>query len=221
MKILAVEFSSPQRSVAVVQSQGQKTLECESTEIIETGARANLAFDMIVQALQQARLEREQVDCLAVGLGPGSYTGIRAAIALAQGWQLARDVKLLGISSVEAIAAQAMAEGFAGRLTVIIDAQRDEFYLASFDLKSERQLEIEPLRLATLAEVQLRQNTGELLVGPEVTEWFPNSRLIFPRASMIGRLALGRMDFVSEEALKPIYLRETQFVKAPPARKFS
>jgi len=221
MKILAVEFSSPQRSVAVVQSQGQKTLECESTEIIETGARANLAFDMIVQALQQARLEREQVDCLAVGLGPGSYTGIRAAIALAQGWQLARDVKLLGISSVEAIAAQAMAEGFAGRLTVIIDAQRDEFYLASFDLKSERQLEIEPLRLATLAEVQLRQNTGELLVGPEVTEWFPNSRLIFPRASMIGRLALGRMDFVSGEALKPIYLRETQFVKAPPARKFS
>jgi len=221
MKILAVEFSSPQRTVAVVQSQGQKTLECESTEIIETGARATLAFDMIVQALQQARLEREQVDCLAVGLGPGSYTGIRAAIALAQGWQLARDVKLLGISSVEAIAAQAMAEGFAGRLTVIIDAQRDEFYLASFDLKSERQLEIEPLRLATLAEVQLRQNTGELLVGPEVTEWFPNSRLIFPRASMIGRLALGRMDFVSEEALKPIYLRETQFVKAPPARKFS
>ena len=48
---------------------------------------------------------REAIEAIAVGLGPGSYTGIRAAIALAQGWQLAREVKTLGVSSVAAMAA--------------------------------------------------------------------------------------------------------------------
>ena len=69
---------------------------------------------MIESALRQAGLEREEIECIAVGLGPGSYTGIRAAIALAQGWQLARGVKLLGVSSAECLATQAQAELFTG-----------------------------------------------------------------------------------------------------------
>src|SRR5690348_3157194 len=99
MKILALEFSSPQRSVAVVPSQDDKVAPRGLAEVVETGAQATHAFAMIQEALRQAQLEREQIDCLAVGLGPGSYTGIRVAIALAQGWQFARQLKLLGISS--------------------------------------------------------------------------------------------------------------------------
>ena len=71
---------------------------------------------------------------IAVGLGPGSYTGIRAAIAMAQGWQLARGVKLLGVSSAEALAAQAQAENIFGRVNLVIDAQRGEFYLATWEI---------------------------------------------------------------------------------------
>jgi len=57
------------------------------------------ALGMIESVLREAGLEREQIDVIAVGLGPGSYTGIRTALSIAQGWQLARGVKLLGISS--------------------------------------------------------------------------------------------------------------------------
>jgi len=64
---------------------------------------------------------------LAVGLGPGSYTGIRVALSIAQGWQLAGGVKLLGLSSVECVAAQAQAEKISGRVNVLIDAQRNDF----------------------------------------------------------------------------------------------
>ena len=220
MKILALEFSSPQRSVAVVQSQDDRVAPRGLAEVVETGAQATHAFAMIQEALRQAQLEREQIDCLAVGLGPGSYTGIRVAIALAQGWQFARQLKLLGISSAQCIAAQAAAEGFAGQLTVVIDAQRNEFYVAIFDPSSQPLREIEALRLTNLAEMQQRHDAGQLLLGPEVTNWFANGRLVFPRASMIGQLALGGTDFVSAEALKPIYLRETKFVKSPPARLF-
>src|SRR4051812_20555157 len=103
MKILALEFSSSQRSVAVVQP-GEFHEALGSHE----------PFAMIDEALRGAKLEREQIDCIAVGIGPGSYTGIRSAISIAQGWQLARPIKLLGVSSADAIAAQAHAGGATG-----------------------------------------------------------------------------------------------------------
>jgi tRNA threonylcarbamoyl adenosine modification protein YeaZ len=217
MKILALEFSSPQRSVAVAQEwtdAGALALG----EAIETGARSSNALGLVEEALRQAQIERGQIECLAIGLGPGSYNGIRLAIALAQGWQLARPVKLLGISTAECLVAQAQVEGVFGRVEVVIDAQRGAFYLAGYDLNPEARREIEPLRLASLPEVQARQQAGGILIGPEVTKWFPGSRLLYPRAATLGQLARGRTDFVPGEEMKPIYLRETQFVKAPPPR---
>jgi len=173
---------------------------------------------MIEQALAETKIEREQIDVLAVGLGPGSYTGIRAAISLAQGWQLARGVKLLGVSSADAIAAQAMAEKIHGRVNVVIDAQQNEFYLATYEIAANGGREIAPLKILKKAEVQSRVDGGEILIGPEVTKWFPSGRTIFPRAAALAELAARRNDFVPGEKLEPVYLRETNFVKAPPMR---
>ena len=217
MKILALEFSSPQRSVAVVHERtdaGPLALG----EAIETGARSTNTLGLVEDALRQAQLDRAQIECLVVGLGPGSYNGIRLAIALAQGWQLARPVKLLGISTAECLASEAQAAGCFGRVHVVIDAQRGEFYLASYDLSAETAREVEPLRLATLPEVQTCHQTDGTIVGPEVTNWFPGGRVLFPRAATLGRLARGRAGFVPGETLEPIYLRATQFVKAPRPR---
>jgi len=135
MKILALEFSSPQRSVAVVQRN----------DFQESLSGSNEPFAMIDEALRAAKIEREQIECIAIGLGPGSYTGIRSAISIAQGWQLARGVKLLGVSSVEAIAAQAQSDGATGRVQVIVDAQRGEFYIAGYELTVEGPREEEPV----------------------------------------------------------------------------
>ncbi len=60
------------------------------------------------------------------GWGRVSYAGIRVALAIAQGWQLATGVKLLGVGSVECVAAQAQLEKLFGRVNVVIDAQRGE-----------------------------------------------------------------------------------------------
>ncbi len=211
MKILALEFSSPQRSVAVVRQD----------EFHEALSGSNEPFTMIDEALRDAKLERAQIDCIVVGLGPGSYTGIRSAISIAQGWQLARPIKLLGISSAECIAAQAQADGATGRVNVIVDAQREEFYIAGYELTSDGAREIEPLKIVTRAEVQQRSEAGEVLIGPEVSRWFPSGRTVFPRAAILGKMALTRANFVPGEKLEPIYLRETKFVKAPPPRIIS
>src|SRR5438093_6385986 len=104
MKILAVEFSSTHRSVAVLDADSSKPRAVGISH--ESQGRETHAFAMIEKALEQAGLSRQSIECLVIGLGPGSYTGIRVAISVAQGWQLARGVKLLGISSVECLAAQ-------------------------------------------------------------------------------------------------------------------
>jgi tRNA threonylcarbamoyl adenosine modification protein YeaZ len=213
MKILALEFSSPERSVAVVQRSGAGQI---GAEVVERSGRETRALGMVEEALRLAQLEREQIECLAIGLGPGSYNGIRAAIALAQGWQLARDIKLLGISSVECLASQAYAEGLTGRVSLVIDAQRKEFYLAAYEIGPRESLQIAPLRLASLTEVKALEQAGASLAGPEVAKWFPGGRVLFPRAAALGQQALKRLDFVPGEKLEPIYLRETAFVKAAP-----
>jgi len=105
MKILALEFSSEQRSVAVFENG---TVLGEARE---TAGKHTQAFGLIEAALAQGGIEREQIDCVAVGLGPGSYMGTRIAIAIAQGWQLARGVKTAGISSGEASARQSTEGG--------------------------------------------------------------------------------------------------------------
>ena len=215
MKILALEFSSSQRSVAFVDAQPSGPV-LYAGEVVQSGGRATPAFAMTAAVLDQAGVEREAIECLAVGLGPGSYHGIRVAIALAQGWQLARGVRLLGLSSVDAIAAQAQAEGVRGPVTVVVDAQRDELYVADYELHETGGCETQPLRLAPVKEMQATHKAGAGCVGPEVTRWFPEGRTVFPRAEILGRLAANRNDFVSGEKLEPIYLRATTFVKAKP-----
>src|ERR1044071_47645 len=227
MKILALEFSSAQRSVAVVRSIDSgpsSAADVSLNEVVETGPTAVNAIGMIDSALKEAKIEREQIEVIAVGLGPGSYHGIRQAIALAQGWQLAAGqerVKILGISSVECIAAEACNSGFPGKVQVVIDAQRGEFYVATYEIAGESLSETEPLRIMDAQQLRARREPDLQMIGPDVGKAFEGARLIYPRAATLGELALGKTDFIPGEKLEPIYLRETTFVKArlPPTRQ--
>jgi tRNA threonylcarbamoyladenosine biosynthesis protein TsaB len=210
MKILAIEFSSDQRSAAVL-GDG-RVLGIAN----ETGTRATHAIGLVSHVLNESGLEREAIECLAVGLGPGSYTGVRSAIALAQGWQLAcgsRGIKLLGVSSVACLAEEARHRGWFGAVNVIIDAQRNEFYLAGYEIGAGGCKEVQPLKLAGMEEARARVASGALMVGPEANRWFETGRTLYPTAGTVGALAVGRTDFVGGEMLEPIYLRETNFVR--------
>jgi len=208
MTILALEFSTARRSAAVTDGQGVVLAEAA----IHSRERGTDALGLIGQVLQRANRLREAVEVLAVGLGPGSYTGIRAAIAVAQGWQLARDTRVLGVSSLESLAAQAQAEGLFGRVNLVVDAQRGEFYLATWELSAGRRRELAPAKIVAAADVATRQAAGEICAGPE------QARALFPSASTVAVLAAQRTDFLPGQMLMPVYLRETSFVKAPAGR---
>jgi tRNA threonylcarbamoyladenosine biosynthesis protein TsaB len=204
MKILAVEFSSERRSVAVVHD-GRVLAEA-----VEMGGRA--AIELVEKALAEGKVEREQIECIAVGIGPGSYTGIRGAISLAQGWQLGREVKIVGISSVECVAAQAQRDKVFNEVAVIVDAQRDEFYAGQYSVDANGYKEVAPLRIVPRAEAKALNAT---LVGPDAERLRGQGATFktFPEAAMLGQLASRRSNFILGEKLEPIYLREVNFVK--------
>jgi tRNA threonylcarbamoyladenosine biosynthesis protein TsaB len=217
MNVLAIEYSSAQRSVAVLAASAP-TNALVSSEAVETGGRAANTFGLVDEALRGAGLEREQIEVVAVGLGPGSYTGIRSAISFAQGWELARGVRVLGIPSTECLALEALAAGFRGKIGLVIDAQRNEVYLETWSLGSGEHRVLEPLRITSGATALGLREQGYVLVGPEPVRAVPDLNVVPARAMTLGKLALKRNDFIMADRLCPVYLRETSFVKAPPPR---
>ena len=206
MKILALEFSSSKRGVAV--AEGDSVLATVATDNLKTSP-----LTLIDEALQKAHLNRATIEVIALGIGPGSYTGIRSAIATAQGWQLARNVKLPPISSAEVLAATARNNGQRSEIHLLIDAQRNEYYHTSWNLTDETQTETTPLHIIGIAEAKTLEAHG-----PDIA-YSPTCHPLYPNAAILAQLAVNRTDFQPGEAIKPIYLRPTEFAKAPPLRK--
>lgn len=216
MKILALEFSSPRRSVAVARRHPDGTIELLAQRQ-ETGGRSSRAMSLIEECLAEARIGREEIDCLAVGLGPGSYTGIRASLALAQGWHLARGTKVVGLTSFELLTHQARSAGIPGPVAFAIDAQRHEFYFGESDLAPGPARAGEPFRIVAAALVSDAVAGGLVVLSPDAT-LIPGAREFFPEAEAAAILAASRNEFRAPEDLEPIYLRAVSFVKSAPPR---
>ncbi|MGE3308779.1 MAG: tRNA (adenosine(37)-N6)-threonylcarbamoyltransferase complex dimerization subunit type 1 TsaB [Limisphaerales bacterium] len=214
MICLALECSTSRRSVAV--ARDGVTL----AEAAHSAGRDTPLFGLIADVLARADLRVSDVACIAVGLGPGSYTGVRIAIAACQGWDVAQPLRLLGIPSVDATAHRAAQLGRRGRTAVITDAHRGEFYVAEFDLGPEGATPRSALRIATRPEIEALRAAGVPCVGPDLEPLALgiSADPVFPDASALAALAQGRTDFVSAEALEPVYLRLPTFVKAPAGR---
>jgi tRNA threonylcarbamoyl adenosine modification protein YeaZ len=211
MKILALEFSPPERSVAVIDG--------EVRSFVGEPNQGSAAFSSISRALDEAQLKPPDIECIAVGLGPGSYAGIRTAISIAQGWQLARGVKLLGVNSAEAIACRAQRAGLFGVVNLVFDAQRDEVYSIRYDIDPNNTRLLGDFELLTLAQEVLRVDAGEIFIKADNGPWQAGKhQSLFADAREVGLLAARSQNFRSGCQLEPIYLRKAEFVKAPPAR---
>jgi tRNA threonylcarbamoyl adenosine modification protein YeaZ len=204
MKLLALDFSTLRRSAAVLDETGNLI-----SSVTQQPQRAGSPFPLISETL--GTIAPEQIDAIAVGLGPGSYTGIRSSLAIAQGWNLARNIPAAGISSVDAVVFAAVEKGLRGEVEVVIDAQRNELYSAIYQLTSETFSLLRPLKI-------LAQPETTRLIGPEANRWSKEAVIIEPSAAAIGKLAAREKKFGPPEALEAIYLREPSFVKAPAVR---
>ena len=129
MKVLAYDTSGPRLSVAL-QANGKILGESVS----EAGVRhSDVLMPMIEALLKECRTKMDTIDVLAVGLGPGSFTGLRVGIATAKVLGYVLKKKIVGVSSLEAAAHAAM-RGTQGRAAVLKDARRSRVYGAVYEM---------------------------------------------------------------------------------------
>jgi tRNA threonylcarbamoyladenosine biosynthesis protein TsaB len=217
MRILALEFSTDRRSVAVVGIEPGGPAQVLGAAR-EAGGRSARVFGLIQDALVAAGVEREGIDLVAVGLGPGSFAGIRVALAVAQGWHLARGVRVAGLSSLRCLAFGLQAAGEWGRWWLAVDAQRGMFHVEEWDVARDAVWAAGEPRLVEPAELRRRIETGGAVAGPELVERLGCGREIHPEAGILGRLASEFEGTLQPEGIEPVCLRPTEFVRAAPAR---
>jgi tRNA threonylcarbamoyladenosine biosynthesis protein TsaB len=129
MRFAAIETSGDWCSVALW-VEG----EVAGAERRAINRHSELALPMLDALLQGTGLAAAQLDAVAFGAGPGSFTGLRIACGIAQGLAFARDLPVLGVSAFEAIAE----ESAAPRVVACIDARMREVYYSALEKREGR-----------------------------------------------------------------------------------
>jgi tRNA threonylcarbamoyladenosine biosynthesis protein TsaB len=123
MNLLAIDTSADFCSVAA--SRGEALFSRHEP----AGQRqAERVLDIVSEVLIEARLQLSQIQGIAYGAGPGSFTGLRIAAGVTQGLALARGLGVIGIGTLLALAEETAGE----RIIACLDAHRDEVYHAAY-----------------------------------------------------------------------------------------
>jgi tRNA threonylcarbamoyladenosine biosynthesis protein TsaB len=222
MITLAIDTSTPRGSVALLRDDkplAEKTFD-------RSQAGGNL-FDTAAKLLSENQLGVSDIGLLAVGLGPGSFTGIRAGIAAAKGLALPRQLPIKGASSYDALALTALPKmpRDCPQMCVLGDARRDEIYFTLYDHAGRR---VKDCQIATLEAVADEIHQPIWFVSSEIERYKSDLALlfggfasiaeapVFPSALAVGWLAFHRFrddDDHGDENPEPIYLREAQYRK--------
>lgn len=184
MKLLAFETATEACSVALyVDGQVSERFE------IAPRRHAELSLPWAEQLLAEAGLARSQLDAIALGRGPGAFTGVRLAIAIAQGIALALDRPLLPVSTLQVLALRAPAD--ATHVLSSIDARMGEVYVA-------RQLRVDGQWQLQGEEVVCAPDAVTL---PEGSRWFGVGTGFGAADGVLATRLAGQLDGVDAQAL--------------------
>lgn len=117
---------------------------------------------VVMQLIAEAGLTLQQLDAIAFGRGPGSFTGLRTACSVAQGLGFGAGVRLLPIDTLHAVAEEARERFAVQRVVALLDARMDQVYAAEYDFGEHTPAHGEP-RL--LAPEDVRAPAGWALAG--------------------------------------------------------
>ncbi|MEG1942734.1 MAG: tRNA (adenosine(37)-N6)-threonylcarbamoyltransferase complex dimerization subunit type 1 TsaB [Angelakisella sp.] len=222
MKILALDGSAAAGSAAVCEED--KVIGEAFLHTAKTHSQTLLPMTQELLALSDTTLG--ELDFLAVTVGPGSFTGLRIAIAAIKGMAMGADKPCVGVSTLEALAYNL--RGFEGVAAAVMDARCEQVYTALFDLHGGeviRRTADMAIPLAELSEMLKNEKETVFLVGDgaimcytKLSNEHPTLRLApaplrYGRASAVAACAYAK--FASEgaipaEALLPSYLRLPQ-----------
>src|SRR2546423_5188724 len=205
MKTLALEMSTAQGSI--VWREDEKTLfDCR----FAADRKHSGAFFENVQLCLERFGRPEQI---IVGLGPGSYAGVRIAIATALGLRSATGAKLMGIPSICALDVEA------SDYCVIGDARRQSFFFAR--IESGRLVDGPILESEAELQARLKRLTVSIFASESLPQ-FSQVKPAFPSAARLAKMAMGPGGEIGDvESLEPIYLREPHVTVPKPLGLFA
>lgn len=218
MKMLAIETSTEACSVAL-------WIDGEMQERFEVAPRRHteLVLPWADELLASAGIGKSGLDAIAVGRGPGAFTGVRLAVALVQGMALALDIPVVPVSTLAALALRADAHPGATPILAAIDARMDELYLGLYRRDPDRLLvPVGEEWMSRPAETKLPGDVTAVGVGSGFAagagalvtalgarlQQFDASAL--PHAAdvaRLGALAFARGEAIAADLLEPAYLR--------------
>jgi len=191
MITLAIDTSTSTGSVAVV---AFREIAFEESFTADRSHSSSL-----FAALERARYTFARLDQIVVGLGPGSYAGIRIGISAALGMSLSLGVRLYGIPSIAAL--DVPATGY----LAIGDARRGTFYLTHIDHGVCQEGPSITTEAGVRAEIQYKMLP---VYTSEPSEVFPSAVVAHPSARLLANLASTGRGIVQTDNLEPLYLRE-------------
>lgn len=220
MRLLAFDTATEACSATLIDGE-----RCISRYEEPGRGHAERILPMIDEVLREAGIELADVDGIAVGRGPGAFTGVRIAISVAQGLAFGADKQVALVSDLAALAQRAVDEHGAPLVLASIDARMGEVYWACYERGADG--------LVSLAGEEHVSPASDVRFPPGA-EWHgagsgwaaeglqrraqsmgqASERLhgkAFPRAQEIARLAVAmfaRGDLVSAEQALPVYLRD-------------
>ena len=217
MNILALDTSMGACSAALLRSAAATQRLISRHELMQRG-HAEALMPMVAAIMAEAELDFANLDLIAATVGPGSFTGVRIAIAAARGFALVTKAKLWGTDSLTVMAAEASAgdvmQGPNASFAVAVDARRDMIYLGLFGADGQRREG--PLLLTPQDAVGLLPGDLRIVVGSGATLLAeaanahghtiePRSLDLQPNASALAELALLAHETIP--VLRPLYLR--------------
>lgn len=230
--ILAIDTSSAWCSVALSLDPSTESV-VQRHELLGPEASQHL-LPWITELLQHQGITLRDLDAIAVGIGPGAFTGVRLAVAVVQGLAIASQLPIAPVASLDAIAAtaidhpliQAMDAG-KHQFTVAIDARMGEVYWAYYSVMKAAQAGSDKTVLPErMGEIQLSRpedvqiGISECIFGSAVTQYpshfeehLPSSQLdgaLGVTASGVLRCAkamLAKGQLIAVDQLEPLYVR--------------
>jgi tRNA threonylcarbamoyl adenosine modification protein YeaZ len=197
--LLAFDTATP--AVTVALHDGQRVVAERTT--VDAMRHGELLAPSITAVLEQAGLVRQDITAVAVGVGPGPFTGLRVGLMTARTLGVVLQVPVYGVCTLDVLATEAVDSGTVhGPFQVATDARRKEVYLASYDEEGRRVSGPEVVKPATVATDGPVVGRGAVLYA----EAFPDARLPEnPSAAVLARVvAEERAELYDPE---PMYLR--------------
>ncbi|PRX21111.1 tRNA threonylcarbamoyladenosine biosynthesis protein TsaB [Orenia metallireducens] len=223
MLTLAIDSSTNAGSVALISEDGLIGEELLNL----TNTHSQRLMPQLVSLLENSSYEPQDLEGIGVGLGPGSFTGIRIGLTTAKTMAQALQIPMIGVSTLEAIAYNL--KYTSAYLCPMIDGRRDRVFTALYKGKGEENLEAESQESLIAIDDLLKElaDIDEVIyfIGEVATKYkdkiikeikqpkFVSSSFNLPKASIIGELSLKKLLEGKEDnlfALTPNYLKRSQ-----------